>query len=720
MGNQSSYSDYWLGKLFDRYFEHDSNASSFAQTYSLIRLASVRRAISNFVCITTDKNINVFFNDDELKKSFTDVETSVVISSKINTKKDLDVSIGLALHEAVHIIKSDPTAMKLLMGRMPDDLKKPALEKGLRLSQIETYTRQIWGWIEDRYIDDWEWRNAPGYRGYYHALYDKYFYNKVVEDALQSKILRVPTLRAYKYRIYNIMNKGSDLNALPALYDIAKTLDLSHINRCESSYDRMSLAFDICKMIFENASTDSPIVSSSSSPGNTSGGHVTPSENDNELPDPGDEEVEIPNSDESDSKDDDVTQISNEPPGQKELDPKKENEENQNLVDGWGDTEDYSDQGLEKLGEALKNQDDFVRGDIKKEDITQTQKDLLDLIESTGIELVPVGGSMVGNIGRPPADCIVVKKMTHDLVFSSMFPLLHVEEDIKNPEKKPTPEIQAAVYRGIQMGRSLGRRLRIRNDILITKYPHLSNGKVDRRNLAALGCGLDDIFFKSIVGEYNNVSLHISVDASSSMSLSNKWTETMSMVVALCQATSQIRNIRTIVSFRTTVGEDHGGASFLLPYVVVAYDSRIDKMSKIRSLFPFIGPNGWTPEGLAFEAISNLFEKKMGDDYYFLNVSDGMPYMDLEYGAFGKRVRVSYTNDTAINHTRQEVHKIRGKGVKVLSYFIKTSLNEFTFKSEESVKQDFRTMYGRDSKFIDVSKVGEISRTMNEKFLETT
>jgi hypothetical protein len=31
----------------------------------------------------------------------------------------------------------------------------------------------------------------------------------------------------------------------------------------------------------------------------------------------------------------------------------------------------------------------------------------------------------------------------------------------------------------------------------------------------------------------------------------------------------------------------------------------------------------------------------------------------------------------------------------------------------------FKTMYGKDSQFVDTNKIGEIARTMNSKFLET-
>jgi hypothetical protein len=62
--------------------------------------------------------------------------------------------------------------------------------------------------------------------------------------------------------------------------------------------------------------------------------------------------------------------------------------------------------------------------------------------------------------------------------------------------------------------------------------------------------------------------------------------------------------------------------------VVLAYDSKTDKISKVRQLFPFLCAKGATPEGLAFEAIAEEFiigKKSTEQEHYFLNISDGEP-----------------------------------------------------------------------------------------------
>ena len=73
---------------------------------------------------------------------------------------------------------------------------------------------------------------------------------------------------------------------------------------------------------------------------------------------------------------------------------------------------------------------------------------------------------------------------------------------------------------------------------------------------------------------------------------------------------------------------------------------------------------------------------------------------------------VQYFHNTAIDHTRKMVKEIKGRGVKVLSYFIGSSWDR-----SQSTKT-FTKMYGKDAQFIDVTSVLPVAKTMNQKFLE--
>ena len=138
--------------------------------------------------------------------------------------------------------------------------------------------------------------------------------------------------------------------------------------------------------------------------------------------------------------------------------------------------------------------------------------------------------------------------------------------------------------------------------------------------------------------------------------------------------------------------------------MLIAYDSRVDKISKVKNLFHLLRPSGTTPEGLCFEAVMKEIEMGSNDkDSYFLNFSDGMPMFSNS--------DISYYHDTAIEHTRDMVNQIRNRGVKVLSYFIGDS-----WERDES-KQTFTRMYGSDAEYIDVTSVLPVAKTMNKKFL---
>ena len=92
-------------------------------------------------------------------------------------------------------------------------------------------------------------------------------------------------------------------------------------------------------------------------------------------------------------------------------------------------------------------------------------------------------------------------------------------------------------------------------------------------------------------------------------------------------------------------------------------------------------------------------------DSYFLNFSDGMPM-------FGNG-DVDYHGDTALNHTAKMVKEIRNRGIKVLSYFVSD-----TDWNRDSESRAFKTMYGKDAEYIDITSVMSVSKTMNKKFLQ--
>ena len=197
--------------------------------------------------------------------------------------------------------------------------------------------------------------------------------------------------------------------------------------------------------------------------------------------------------------------------------------------------------------------------------------------------------------------------------------------------------------------------MKVRGESRSTLFTRKKTGKIDPRLINELGFDNESVFSRLEVDEYKKANLHISIDASGSMS-GRKFENTITCAVAIAKAASMIENLDVTISFRTQ-------ANTGLPMIVIGYDSREDKIQKIKSLFPYLHVNSYTPEGLCFQAILNKIPPS-GPEYdsYFLNFSDGEPYFG--YKGF------SYSGQSAVKHTRKQVRRITENGVNVLSYFI--------------------------------------------------
>jgi len=680
-----TYSDYWLED-----FEFDDVDKQNAIHTNLIKLSMARRAISNFVHILTNKNIPVFFNDGG--DNSTDGK-SVYISSDIVKKEDFDTAVGLALHEGSHVILSDFDIFKTIWQRVPSTVYKHAEKLQISKEDIHIFVKHILNYIEDRYIDNFVYKNAPGYRGYYTALYDTYFHSGKIDEMLKSQLYRTPSITSYESRIINFNNVNTDLEALPGLRDIAKLINLSKIDRLTTPKDRLSIAYEVCEVILKNITEHQSNASKSDSPQPQSNSKEKSTEKLNDS------------NDQNESIDDIIGGDTNQVASSKE----------DTVKDDIGNDANVSDSKLNKIKNALEKQKNFLDGKIKKKKVSAKEKSILDSIDKSGITLSTVGSTYIKADGSHSVDCVVVKKMNYELLSSELFPLT-----IKDP-LKPTPmaheNITNAVNLGIIKGTVLGRKLQLRNESNTTKYMRKPSGRVDKRILSELSFENENIFYSMDVDKYNKSYIHISVDASSSMK-GGKWLSTMTAVVAICKAASMIDNLRASVSFRTTVS---AGKGIELPYVVIAYDSNTDKISKVKNLFKYIQPAGCTPEGLCYESIMNELPVSTEEDFYFLNFSDGQPFMN--YSDINDN-SICYSGAAAAAHTRQQVYKIRDRGYKILSYFIKEPCESSYMFDKQHIEMDnksrdtFKMMYGNGASFVNIKNIFDIVKTINKMFLQ--
>jgi len=244
------------------------------------------------------------------------------------------------------------------------------------------------------------------------------------------------------------------------------------------------------------------------------------------------------------------------------------------------------------------------------------------------------------------------------------------------------------------LGKMLGKKLMLRAEQRDTKFNTLRSGKIDNRMLASCGYGNESIFEKIESFAYNPGMLHISIDNSGSMN--STLAQAMKTTMAIAKACSMIENMDVVVSFRSA---DHvGGGREYMPVIGTIYDSRKDHLNKLVKIMPQVRACGTTPEGLCFAAVmKEIVKASKGKDAYFVNMCDGMPWFQ------------NYGGESALDHTRRQVVKMRKEGIKVISYFI----GQKRWGGEE-----FQKMYGKDSQFINTNNLVSLAKTMNNKFLE--
>jgi hypothetical protein len=687
----SNYSDFWLK---DNHYEwdwedeldaaieeeSDTDATVDAEdrlsdtTARLIRLSSARRAVANYVSILTNQNIPVVFNDSAV--NCTDGKL-VYISSDITKKDNFDVAVGLALHEGSHIKYSDFELFKTVWMNVPRDIYNYTEKLSISKDEVGKTCQTILNYVEDRFIDYTVHRNAPGYRGYYDALYDEYFNNKVISDALDSDMYRTLSVESYMYRIINLTNPNTNLKALPGLYDIAKELDLTNISRLTTPKHRLNVAYKIAEIVFKNINEHNQ---KQTGPGFD--------QNDSGVPD---NSNGMPGDGESGKSTDDVL-------GGTES---TVTSDNAAVTSDVGTDANVSKTKQSKIAKSFEKQKDFLAGKIKKKKVSKREKTMLDVLEKSQIDLVPVAQEMMkasGFVGS--VECILVKNMTKELILSEEFPM-----SIGANNESSRIELQKNVDAGIVLGTKLGRRLQIRNEINIDKFTRRNLGKIDKRLMHELGFDTDtNIFYSTFTNKYKKVNFHISVDASASMR-GQKWNRTIKLCVALAKATSMIDNVDLTISFRTTMSYN--------PYIVVAYNSKVDKFSKIKNLFSYLIPVNTTPEGLCFEALMKFLPKADNNtNSYFVNISDGEPC--FYYNNTSSGIAFSYRDKSACEHTRTQVRKIKESGYNIISYFV----SDYDSFGMEVLRQNFKTMYGSDSHFINVENLNQIVKTVNGKMME--
>ena len=558
---------------------------------------------------------------------------------------------------------------------------------------VDRYTvlstvKSILNYVEDRRIDSFIFKTSPGYKSYYHSMYEKYFYSKNVDKGLLSSEYRTEEIDSYMFRIINLHNSNRQLTALKGLKEIYETIDLGRIQRglMVDTNEAFNVACDVMSVILLNIDPikvkddsqdgDSDDENGDSQEGNGSGGSNTLT----------DEELQ-------DMIDSDSIGSSTTP------------DENLGNDDG-SDSVELSPRQKQMLDKHFEKQEKFLDGDVQKTKLNKKETADISSIEESGATYENVGsdipkydwdGSSVGKGTK----CLVVRKLTQAVIDSNQFGCA----SSYNQRSYGDYEKYNFVEEGLRLGSMLGRKLQVRGEESQLKFSRQDSGKIDKRLIAELGFGNSNVFSHTLTERFNKAYLHLSVDASGSMS-GRKWNKAMTSAVAMIKACDMAGNIDVVVSIRTTNYGGRGGGQGV-PMIVVCYDSRVDKLIKVKNLFTALGVSGTTPEGLCFEAIEkDLIPGNSNQDSYFINFSDGQPWYSNS--------EIEYSGDRAEAHTKKMCDGMRAKGISVLSYFI----SSYDLSDDSYDVQAFKRMYGKDAEFVNATNMMAVAKSMNKKFLD--
>ena len=561
-----------------------------------IFLAQVQKGVTNFVKILTGKDIPVQYAVSG--DSMTDGETVYIAA---NLKEDtIDYMVGLALHEASHVLLTDFGYLNKEKGKVLENTYKIPQED---LDNVFTLVN----FVEDKRIDNFVYSTAPGYQPYYEELYRKSFYSEIIDENLKNDVFRSPSWDAYFFRIINIFNRNSDLDALPGLREVRDLLTYNRINMLESTRDSVKVAVDIYDIIKE---------------------HIN------------------------------------------------EEEEKEDGNDQKMDNQEY------KTRDQVDRQKNFINSQYRKKRVHKKVKEQVNKLANSDTK---INNYLLSQNTSIPT--LITKNWEE--YFTG--PFGHNEE---------------AVNKGLFLGKQLLKKLKVRNTVKKDIFENQKKGKLNSSKLYQALFN-ENLFYRIEKEDYKNIFIHISLDLSGSMR-GEKLTQTVQTAVAIAYAACNIKGFDVEISLRGTIDPNKSKSmhsSNQVPVLAYAFNSKKDSIKKLQ-LFKKLITCGMTPEGICLDQIrKDLPSPSYYQEVYLVNISDGLPNISS----------ASYNFSTAINHTAKVVNEYKKDNIGLLSYFIHDTWDK-TQKSEET----FKTMYGKNARYIDINNVSLVADSINNLLLSNT
>lgn len=636
---------------------------------NLFDLLKLQQAVANFVKIVADKEIPVEFKVSSNDKSTKD---KIIISADL---ANIDATVGLAIHETLVFSHSPSWITSRLIGLINNDYVRsfvPNIEQKMLNRAIVRFIEEIkmiYSLLEYWRIDDLAIRIAPGYKGYVAECYRRFFNpDETIEifNMLQIAFCSIFIGDRDKPRLKGIPK----ITWNDAVFAVASQVVYSsnYQNVCKVPIEPNQKLFEKTREKLVEKTHDDWSSSTLISP------YLL-----HEMLKP---IIDIDNISRLKSSEDclhlavevweNITKVQSRQPIIMEYDNgKTDNPEK-------FETSEYNNVVARILQSANLEME-------KKTISVSHREELKSLLYENSSQ-----NTVLYDNRRIPV--VLISGLNRDKVLDGKYSFFSEEVRHQNEE---------AITEGIRLGKQLARRILFRNNERKTRFSHLKRGKIDNRLIHSIAYGNDEIFYRQKEETFPAVNFHISIDGSHSMQ-GNCFLQSLKTAVAIAQASDLVRNINVCISFRFHEKTKHE----TLPLLLIAYDSRKDKMNQIKHFFPYLNATGPTAEGLCYPIITEYIEKTAGEksENYFINFYDGMPLFVIEENC-------TYEGKPAMMHIRDEVLRMKRRGIKVLSYYIVSK----KWRTEE-IKRTFSNcqyMYGKDAKMININDLSELAQSLN-------
>jgi hypothetical protein len=611
---------------------------------NLFDLLKLQSAVANFVKIISGRDIPVEFKVNNEKSSI----DKIIISADLS---NMDATVGLAIHETLSFIYTTKWITAKVVTLVNEDYliryQQDKIENLYRTQKrVITEIENIYHLIEYWRLDDWAIRTSPGYKGYILEAY-RWFFNP--DEIIKICIAEIQSQK----NLTDCIRQRVERNMITE-----EVMDVQLENKC--TYNQLLYALfvqvahsdwykEICTVSLKSLEK---------------GKETAIYKVYNQLK----SLIDI-----------------------KHIGRLKNSEDSLNLaIEIWESIRKIQN----TMGIRIQWENDDVINPLLKAANLDVDKKAISVSHKEELKLLSNDSSNKNQTyyDNRRIKVIVLNDMNRDLIYSGRYTFFDTEN---------TYHTENAVLEGIHLGNQLARRIAFRNNERQTHFSRLQQGKIDKRLLHSVVCGNDAIFYREKEETFPAVNFHISIDGSHSMQ-GSCFLKSLKTAVAIAQAGHLIKNINVTISFRYHVVSEGSR----LPLVLVAYDSRRDKIGKIKQLFPFLKASGSTPEGLCYSVITDLIEKNTAEnaENYFVNFYDGMPCFILDDNC-------CYEGKPAIEHVHNEVLCMKRKGIQVLSYFIVSE--KWKMEEVKTTFSDCQYMYGKDAKMININDLGELAQSLN-------